>query len=438
AILTAVVIGQLVARRTTQVAGALAGGLYLAVPWTIVTGTLAYNEQAVAAFAALAFAVALHLDRPAAEDEPERSAFADWRRGAVVGAFVGLAVLTKLTAVGVVALPLAFVVMMNRQGGRNRQLMRLASFGLAAGGIVGLWLIRNAMWTGNPVFPMLTGLFGTGHWTAAQADRWNDAHHGTGLFSGLAAIGRTALWHGQFAFVLWPLLIAAAVFAWRRTSTHRTAKLLLSVLAIQLGFWLLFTHHQSRFLVALLLPACLLIGLSWPAWRSAAAATTTFALALTICTVVSFTLYLTQLDGGAARYIDTLNVLRHPESPLPTPFNQINRHVPANARIYAEAFATPYYIDRPISYRTAWDTSPLGRFIAEDRFDSAHQWLADQGYTHVVIAWDMLDIWREPGNYGYDANVDPDQLHAFAEQALTPVEQVGIVQLTILYAVRQR
>ena len=38
------------------------------------------------------------------------------------------------------------------------------------------WLIRNAVWTGNPVFPLATSVLGTGHWDADLAERWDRAH----------------------------------------------------------------------------------------------------------------------------------------------------------------------------------------------------------------------------------------------------------------------
>ena len=38
------------------------------------------------------------------------------------------------------------------------------------------WLVRNAVYTGNPVFPLATSVFGRGHWSGKSQQRWNDGH----------------------------------------------------------------------------------------------------------------------------------------------------------------------------------------------------------------------------------------------------------------------
>ena len=38
------------------------------------------------------------------------------------------------------------------------------------------WLIRNTIYTGNPVFPLATNLFGRGYWSAESQARFRAGH----------------------------------------------------------------------------------------------------------------------------------------------------------------------------------------------------------------------------------------------------------------------
>ena len=140
---TAAATGRIVADMLGRGAGGVATALVLGTPWVIVVGSLGYNEMVVA----LLLAVGLVLVERGVDS---------WRGGAAIGLLCGAACGAKLTAIGLVALPLA-VVMLGRMPLRRWPRPAIAA-GLAAAAALGPWLIRTGLHLGNPLFPIGTGL----------------------------------------------------------------------------------------------------------------------------------------------------------------------------------------------------------------------------------------------------------------------------------------
>jgi hypothetical protein len=243
AVATALVTAR-VAAVVAPTAASPAGIALLGVPWIVVVGSLAYNEMAVALMLASGLLALLTLTTCP-------------RRGLAIGLLAGAACGAKLTSVGFVAVPLV-VLLLGRTPLRGWPLNLLAG---TAGGLVtlGPWLIRNATVTGNPVFPFATELLGTAHWSAEQAAAWWRGHQAIGspvdrlavmvdeiVRYGLGPAPGSEPWNAQWSLA--PLLLPVAVTvcllrrAWRRPVIE-----LVVVIAIQLAFWLTFTHLKSRF-----------------------------------------------------------------------------------------------------------------------------------------------------------------------------------------------
>ncbi len=407
-----------------SVTAILAAAIYLAVPWTVVTGSLAYTEQAMIAFGAVAWLLAFerwNTERSAAPRVREGGASLD-RRPLAIGLLCGAAAMAKLTAVGLLVVPAGLVtlVVVWRRGPRRVA----AAVGLLIAGFLAVvtpWLIRNAIWTGNPVFPMAGDVLGLGHWTAEQAARWNAAHGpGGSLAHRLTELWSQMLAHHQFGYVLIPLGIAGGVGALTRPRLRPSAAMLLLALAVQLAFWLIFTHLQSRFLLPALLPVTVLAVLGAAAVGRPQPGRIAPAVVVTILTAQSFVLFASQRGGQAVVYLDAVEVVRYHTDP----WKALNE-LPPGSRIYAEGFATPLYVDTPVDYHTTWDRSPLGEPLASAGSTQAGNWLRDRGYTHVLIDWNMLGVWWQPGNYGYDPRITPDALRTLAEDHLRPVARWG-------------
>lgn len=247
--------------------GGIAGAaLLLGTPWTVVVGSMAYNELAMLAMLAGALLACADADlRPGL-------------RGVIVGGLVGIACSAKPTALLLVG-PAAGIALLALPTDRESRTARARAAAVACGAIAGIvaiapWLVRNALASGgNPVFPFAADLLGRDRWTAEQVARYARAHIvDLGLWQRLTALvspsglaptpGEQArgFGHEQWAYVPWIGVISLAiVIAWR--PTRRAGLVLAGALASQLIAWLAFTHVQSRFLLPLLVPLAAAFGL---------------------------------------------------------------------------------------------------------------------------------------------------------------------------------
>lgn len=218
-------------------AAGAAAGLFMATPWVVMLGAVAYNEAGLLLYGAVAVGWCVRWVRESA---------APMRWLAIAGAMAGLACGVKLTAVPLLLVGMAVVLPV--VGGRRA----FAGVGLyvAAGALVfSPWMVRNAVWTGNPVWPEGMKLLGRGHFSERQVERWEAAHKAAAgercVGARLGAFGKRVLVERQYGWVLWPLAILGAAASWRDRGTW--------VLALMLGglaaFWVVFTHLQGRFFV---------------------------------------------------------------------------------------------------------------------------------------------------------------------------------------------
>lgn len=250
--------------RIATFSGIAGAALFLATPWTVVVGSMAYNELAMLAMMAGALL--------AAADGGLRP----WPRGIVVGGLVGIACSAKPTALLLVG-PAAGIALLTLPAERDAERPRARLAAIAAGTIAGIvaiapWLMRNALASGgNPVFPFASRLLGQDHWTDEQVARYARAHIvDLGLWQRLALLfspnglapGEQArgFGHEQWAYVPWMGLVALAiVIAWR--PTRRAGLALAGAIVTQIVAWLAFTHLQSRFLLPVLVPIATAFGL---------------------------------------------------------------------------------------------------------------------------------------------------------------------------------
>lgn len=349
-----------------RVASTVAGGLVLCTPWTIVVGSMAYNEMGVVALGAAAMLAACRRSsRPAVQ-------------AAIVGFLVGVACCVKPTALFFVGLPAGVL------------LLRFAAWRdwgevIAVGALAGLlalspWLVRNAAMTGNPVFPFATDSFGTGHWTAEQADRWATAHAFDGsLLDRLGLLARpdpaaepdanpVARWRGVTNpqwMIAFPAGLLGALPLLRGKRPRLIAVGLLLGLTGQLAAWGLFTHLQSRFLIPCLLTLAPLAGLGAARVRRPRGAGA--GLGVTVCIVQAigaWVIFAGQRGGSpnALLLAGPPLYLGEPYSPevgAVSPVAFINHEVPQDATVLLVGQATPLYIDRRVVYATVWDRPPV-------------------------------------------------------------------------------
>jgi hypothetical protein len=252
---------------TTAAAGAV---LFMATPWIVMLGSVAYTESALALYTALTAAWILHALTKRDESQP-----LPLKPMLLAGIMAGLACGVKYTAVPMVVI--AFVAAAAILSLFARDLRRtwqpLAAFAVVAAAVMSPWLIRNFAWTRNPVFPLAMSTLGRAHFDPIQVERFRIAHSPppdqNSLPARVTRAARVIAADWQYGYVLWPLTLGALFIAWRR----REARLLAAYLLIVLFVWIAFTHLLGRFYVLTIPVAAMSVGLvRWKPWPMTAAA----------------------------------------------------------------------------------------------------------------------------------------------------------------------
>ncbi len=390
--------------RTPAVASALGGGLVLCTPWSVVVGSLAYNEMGVVLLGAGALLAAC---RRGPADGTRMAALA---RGAFVGALVGMACLVKPTALLFAGLPAGALLL------RFTRLRDWAwvSLGGAFAGVIMLlpWLVRNAAMTGNPVFPLATGLLGEGYWTGAQAARFAAAHAFDGTLperlsllifadpdapAGANAVARYRGISNTQWLLAFPAAGAGLIVLLARARTRAIGVGLTLGLLLQIIAWLAFTHLQSRFLVPCLLLLAPAIGIGAASLRRiefgrgvallqsrfllpcllllapvigiAVVSTRRVGLVLGVAvlslqSLALFSLYAEERGGEPNGLLGAPPAVfmgggYTPEMGAFSPVAFVNHELPADAVVLLVGDATPLYVRNPVVYATVWDTPPV-------------------------------------------------------------------------------
>lgn len=228
-----------------EIAGWLAALVYLTIPWTYRISIIAYTEGALCCYVVLSL-LAFQI-----WDERRRSLSAEpsilWRELLVLGFIAGSAVATKYPGMVLVAIPFAVAVMLSvwRTPPRSvRQLgVSLLVYGVGVLIAFGPWMAKNLAETGNPVYPLLYGVFGGIDWNEEMHRKWQRAHPPGGLFGSwkdFAGVIYLNDWQSPLLFGFAPL----AFLKRRRWTAAIAGYAVLLLLA-----WYLLTHRLDRFWV---------------------------------------------------------------------------------------------------------------------------------------------------------------------------------------------
>ncbi len=414
----------------------VAGVVFLAIPWTVVTGSLAYNEGGMLLDGGLALVMAMGVTGALRTRA--------WRHVWVLMAvLLGLAMGCKLTAGVFFAVPVALVMVAGGGWRRVRTVVLVA--GIAAV-VYGPWALRAAVYSGgNPVFPVAARWLPHRGWDASLAERF-DAGHGApvgqrslgarmgalveesvldaqwsqGLASGeawaAAWAGRTVAEVDQAAWwkrvgVLWVLVGASGIAGLRRGPSRRSVGVLIGVLAVQVGAWMFFTHLQGRFLLPAAVPLAMVTGIGLA--RAGAGLRRAGGVLVGVQAVAAGMLLLPEAglllgvhgraEPSAAGAIGQLYERR-----LDLNYLVYGDHVPAEAeggKVLLVGTATPLFLRTPAVYATAFDVQPLGEVLRAGGVAGAVAWMRREGIRYVWI--DLEEIARLEKSYGFDPAITP-------------------------------
>ncbi len=430
--------------------------LVLGTPWVIVVGSLAYNEM----FASFMLATAMLLLAPGPATHEITDRTQRLRIGILAGVLAASACAAKLSTLGIVAVPIGLLMLgkTGRKGWRDAVPM-----GALAGLIIlAPWLVRNLIATGNPVFPFATGLFGLGHFSEEQAQRFAAAH-GSPLgpldrlveaFNQILRYGIGANpyeasgepWRAQWSILPILACIGLGVGVMRRR-TRRNALLLLMMIGAAVAFWLSATHLKSRFLVPgvpmfvaaifLMLPGRLpLVSRGRPVIAS---------LLVMWCFLpvllfqserllrtssedpgISISATMTgRMDLATGLQIARLVRMEDDREKRIELLKSGNSHallsmIPEDRTILSIGNSIPYLSPRGYEYTTVWDDHPLATILQTHQGDpeAAVSALQERGTDLLLVNYPMLLRWQKSG--WLDPRIDLPTLDGMLR--LLPVE----------------
>jgi hypothetical protein len=317
------------------------------------------------------------------------------------GAFFGFAAGAKYTAVwGAAAAAAGLAWGLSRDGKLERPLaLRLvAIWSIAALSAFAPWLIKNALFTGNPVYPFFGGWFLT---------------PGLGVdVEGFAASARGHFWHGgalswktwllqpwelftrgrsSFSFI-GPLFAALAPLAllWRRAAFP--FGFLLALFAVQYALW-----ASTTSMVRLLIPGlplfCLYaahsltrLGREWRPWAP------WLAMPLVAWNLAWNAAMLNEMKapGPVFGYETRLDYLSKPQHgyhyPIADAADWISRLTPADSKVLIAGDSRSYPIGRRAEAASIFDPDPLlARLAVSDSPESLFLGLREEGFTHLLV-----------------------------------------------------
>ena len=405
--LTALGLLAAVRRHVSATAGWAAALIYLSIPWVVYVSITGLNEGAVACYALLAVAAMMIWQREAAPESLRA------RTGSLLlaGFLAGSAAACKYPALLFVVVPLA---VWSGWAARVSRWKAPAMFLLAALLACGPWYAKNAVFTGNPFYPLV---FGGATRTPERMEQWNRAHRVPPDDQGRRYTVEQAA--GSLAAVAWqsrwisPLVLPLAALAWL-SARHRRQVLLLSVLiAWSLAVWWLATHRVDRFLVPALPWAAWLagIGLVWSnsrPWRAVATTVLIAGVVFNFLTLISSGQYDRRLLVSLAE----LRVDQPAEPGGPSRVSSVHRYlnatVPAGKRVLLVGDAQPFDLEVPALYHTCFDPCIFEGWMRDRSADQRREVLEKHQISHVFFDWGEIARYRSPGNYGFTDWVTPE------------------------------
>lgn len=438
----------------SEMAGVLGAVVYLSTPWVFRMSIIAYAEGGLTAYVFGATLTGLlawdRLRASASAASPK-----DWRTVASDIAHCGLcaggAMACKYTGLVMAVAPWAVVLMLvtarhaadfcvapasgPRPLGWRVPLMTrlLGAYSLGVAVLVGPWLFKNLVETGNPVYPLGYRVFGGRDLDAAWAEKWSRGHARpqAGSVGGeLRDLGAKAFDVAAVNDWQSPLVFAFAPLAWLWPGGRRRVAALWGVTLWLFLAWWLFTHHLDRFWLPLLPTAALLAGVGVASLQSglrsnlawaALVAGWCFNLGFVSTGLVGYNAGLTSLESAA----DLAVRVSGPD----LGWMNSSQILGERPKVLCVGEAALFHARFPYVYNTVFDRSVFeqwlgapGDYPAAERPlqspDTLRRLLADQGITHLYVNWGEILRYRHPYSYGYTDFVHPSRFAELVEQGV--------------------
>ncbi len=385
-------------------AGLFAAALYAVQPaFRKVTGNAATDMNVT--FAML-LAITLFLRMYEAEEKNEPVAPEDiGRRALLCGLLAGIAMSLKLTGTWIV---LTLFIAIGATRPRGRTLRHLALFCAGACVTGAAWYAKNWFWTGNPIWPYMSGIFGG---TPTELDAWTRMRASITegvpktllnfILTPYFLIFKGDLFHYATQYLMIPFLalLAAIMSVGRKDSSFGAKKRLtgtetrvLMVIVIYMIIWFWVFQDWRYALPAGAIISVLIAGWAMQVWNEAKGKIWRFAAAVAAVGIipvremgvnnelfVAFNLKSKQAPGLSARDRYLFGAL----GPVYAVSRVASATLPKDARIFFYRDVRGYYVDPPYVWG---DPLNPGVFSFRDLQNSGdlRRRLLDYGFTHVL------------------------------------------------------
>ncbi|MDD3590421.1 MAG: hypothetical protein PHO46_09160 [Thermoguttaceae bacterium] len=305
--------------------------------------------------------------------------------------------------------------------------------------VSGGWYIRNAVATGNPVFPLAYSVFGdkSGSWNESIDARWNKAHSSASFgANAIRTAIRSSLWQDDLAspfFLLLGTIGALALgislkklFQKKQIGSEGFFISILTLLILYWAGWFFMTHRLVRFLLpaaplAAVLIGCLITrGLTLPSRLAKSAVFVSTLLCLLYSSLLIDLLGqgrmapLQALERDPYRFTAaSIYFNEHPELFVNASQTSNNSLPTKKLLLIGEAKAFMYRI--PILYSTCWNDSPLipllddcverdskGQIISVTDRTRLLKNIHQAGVEFILVDFSELARFRSRGNYGFN------------------------------------
>jgi hypothetical protein len=374
------------------------------------------------------------------------------------GAFAGLALGTKYTMLAFVPIT-ALVALVARvrlrgatanggpgEAGRSMPPRDVLVFLAACLAVSAVWPVRNMASVGNPVYPVLEGIFRSPGWSQVQSDLLSgDAHTTVAMLHSwrdvLVLLGSITLFPKVpvtgFGSALGVSVIGAFAFLFRRRLAPAWV-FLRNVVAACIVVWFL-TSWFSRFLLPALPLMALLTGKGFDdLGRRAGKAAGGVVAGLVVLSLVAQAFTLKEPPNIVRAWKASLSLPGRPEKafalvlhlvPTLPAAKFVNTRLPERARILVLGDTMTYYYRRDYVAPSAFDVHLLQGIATPDRNPGEIlRELRALGFTHVLVNWSE---WNRLGNTYY-RNLWPEKGRIAVRNflgGLAPLYEDGVVSI---------
>lgn len=436
--LTALAVYSLGNKIAGQQAGGIAALIYLSTPWIYRISIIAYTEGALCCYVILSLLALIRWMERLQLMEGKR--FSDQPLTLLCGLCAGSAVATKYPGMVLVAIPVGLTMLIALLMNRKPLSGIIRTAAVYVIGILltfGPWMAKNALETGNPVYPLMYSVFGGADWNAELNEKWKQGHARPSpllkkplamwneLRQNVIDVTLRSDWQSPLMFGLAPL---AFLYPGKRRSFWITVGAGTSILLV----WYTLTHLIDRFWVPVLPIVAVLSGVACVSVKTLLTGRDQLAVnslggtglwiwrgiqgLMAVTLVYNFT-FMTIPASGYNAYFADYQQARLSVKPGSV---QLAENVPGETgKVLFVGEAMVFDAECAYRYNTVFDHSLLEQWTAREVRPGEWKLRTEQeirerfrkeGITHVLVNWN--EILRYRTTYGYTDYVSPARIEA--------------------------